>query len=39
LLNYKKVDYEKVILPKMRDVIKETLEAFWQRIEINNQKE
>ena len=32
LMNYKKVDFEKVIVPKMRDAIKETLDALWQKI-------
>ena len=31
-MNYKKVDFEKVIVPKMRDAIKETLDALWQKI-------
>ena len=32
LMNYKKVDFEKIIVPKMRDAIKETLEALWARL-------
>ena len=32
LMNYKKVDFDKVIVPKMRDAIKETLDALWQKI-------
>jgi hypothetical protein len=29
LMKHKKVDFDKIILPKMKDAIKETLEAFW----------
>ena len=29
LMNYKNVDFDKVIVPKMRDAIKETLDALW----------
>jgi hypothetical protein len=31
------VDFEEVIVPQMRDAIKETLEAFWQRLSSNNE--
>ena len=33
LKNYKDVDFESVILPKMKEAIKETLIAFWYRLQ------
>ena len=36
LKNYRKVDFDEIILPQMRDIVAQSLEAFWLRIqEIN----
>lgn len=32
-MNQKKVDFDSVIVPKMKEAIKDTLEAFWLRVQ------
>lgn len=33
LKNYRKVDFDEVILPQMKEIVSNTLEAFWVRIQ------